>query len=135
VKKRGNVMKISNGGVPAVTCLVLGGIAAGFVNGLLGAGGGIITVFVLSKTYKEQMSEKNDVFAHALCVMLPLSLLSCFIYLARGRFTTSGFGLFVLPAVLGGLIGGLLLGKLKARFVRRLFSLLVILSGIILIVR
>ncbi|MBE6577419.1 MAG: hypothetical protein E7653_04715 [Ruminococcaceae bacterium] len=115
--------------------LLLAGLFAGAVNGLLGAGGGIITVFALTKIYKEKMSEKNDVFAHALCVMLPLSLLSCILYLSKGNFSAEGFGVFVLPAVLGGAVGGLLLDKLKAVFLRRLFASLVIISGILLIVR
>ncbi len=120
-------------GAPAK--LLLAGLAAGVVNGLLGAGGGIITVFALGKIYKERMSDKNDVFAHALCVMLPLSLLSCVIYFTRGSFSTEGFGAFVLPAVLGGAVGGALLDKLRADMLRRLFSALVIISGILLIVR
>ncbi len=120
-------------GAPAK--LLLAGLAAGVVNGLLGAGGGIITVFALTKIYKDKMSEKNDVFAHALCVMLPLSLLSCTLYLIRGSFSAEGFGVFVLPAVLGGAIGGFLLDKLRATVLRRLFATLVIISGILLIVR
>ena len=61
--------------------LVLGGILSGFVNGLLGAGGGIIIVFILSKLLKE--SDSRDVFANAICVMLPLSALSCLIYASK----------------------------------------------------
>jgi uncharacterized membrane protein YfcA len=115
--------------------LLTAGFLAGAVNGLLGAGGGIIAVFSLSKIYKERMLEKNEVFAHALCVMLPLSLLSCIIYFAKGSFSTEGFGVFLLPAVLGGLVGGFLLDKLRTSFLKKLFSFLVIVSGIILIVR
>ncbi len=115
--------------------LALAGILAGFANGLLGAGGGIITVFALSKVMSGQMNGKNDTFANALCVMLPLSLLSCIIYAARGHMSVSGFGVLILPAIVGGVIGGLLLGRLKAVFMKRLFSGLVIISGILLIVR
>ncbi len=125
----------SQGTRSAPAKLLLAGFAAGIMNGLLGAGGGIITVFALTRIYKEKMAEKNDVFAHALCVMLPLSLLSCALYLARGSFSTDGFGVFVLPAVLGGAIGGLLLDKLRGDVLRRLFAALVIVSGILLIVR
>ena len=115
--------------------LLLAGFAAGVVNGLLGAGGGIITVFALRAIYKEKMSKKNDVFAHALCVMLPLSLLSCIIYFVRGSFSADGFGVFIIPAVLGGAVGGALLGKIRTELLGRLFSALVIVSGILLIVR
>ena len=115
--------------------LILAGLAAGFANGLLGAGGGIITVFILSKVMKKQITSKNGVFANALCVMLPLSLISCAIYAFKGHMSVDGFGVFAIPAVAGGAIGGLLLGRLKAAFMRRLFAALVIISGVLLIVR
>ena len=115
--------------------LAAAGLLAGFVNGLLGAGGGIIIVFAISKLLSDVLPHKNDIFANALCVMLPVSLLSCFIYGIKGNLSTEGFGIFVIPAVLGGIVGGLLLGKIGAAFLKRLFALLVIVSGIILIVR
>ena len=128
-------MKVSTLSKNTLPKLLAAGFLAGAVNGLLGAGGGIITVFALTKIYKEKMNDKNAVFAHALCVMLPLSLISTLLYLARGSFSVSGFGVFIIPAVLGGFIGGFLLDKLKATFLNRLFAALVIISGILLIVR
>ncbi len=110
------------------------GFLSGFVNGLLGAGGGIIIVFIVSKLFNAQ-GDKNAAFATALCVMLPVSLLSVALYSARGDMNMSGFGVFILPAIIGGAIGGFLLGKLKAVFVKRLFAALVVISGILLIVR
>ena len=115
--------------------LLLLGAGAGFVNGFLGAGGGIIVVLGISRLLSGELTQKNDVFATALCVMLPISLLSCFMYALGGSFGTEGFGVFVLPAMAGGVVGGLLLGRLKSTFMRRAFSALIIVSGIILIVR
>lgn len=115
--------------------LALGGVAAGFVNGLLGAGGGIVVIFTLTRVLGERKMPKNAVFANALCVMLPLSLLTCIMYAARGHMTLEGFGIFVLPATLGGLCGGILLGKLGGGVMKRGFAGLVILSGVLLMVR
>ena len=111
------------------------GALAGFINGLLGAGGGIIVVFALNKLMGRELTKKNAVFAHALCVMLPLSILSCAMYALSGNVSLEGFEMFVLPAALGGLLGGLLLGKLNTRLMKRAFALLVMLSGALLIVR
>ena len=111
------------------------GVLAGFINGLLGAGGGIIVVFALNKLMKRELTNKNAVFAHALCVMLPLSILSCAMYALSGNVSLDGFEKFVLPAALGGLLGGLLLGKLNTRLMKRAFALLVMLSGALLRVR
>ncbi len=114
---------------------LLFGALAGVANGLLGAGGGIIVVAALSRVMGDSFGDKNDIFATALCVMLPLSLLSCSIYLTRGHVALTGLGTIIPPAVVGGAVGGLLLGRLKAAFVKKMFSALVILSGILLIVR
>lgn len=128
-------MKKTNRPAMTFAYLLLGGVIAGFANGLLGAGGGIIIVVIFSRLLSAKTEDKNDIFANALCVMLPLSLLSYAIYWSRGHIGTEGFGVFIIPALLGGALGGLLLGKLKAVFVRRLFASLVIISGILLAVR
>lgn len=115
--------------------LICAGLLCGLLNGLLGAGGGIIAVFALRLSLGDELSDTRDVFANALCVTLPISVISCLSYALRGDLKINGIGLYVIPAILGGLLGGLLLGKLKATSVRKLFSALVVISGILLIVR
>lgn len=112
--------------------LVLGGVISGFINGLLGAGGGIIIVFVLSRLLKNQ-AQARDVFANALCVMLPISVVSCITYVLDGRISFERFPPLIIPAVAGGIIGGILLCKINATALKKLFSILVVISGIILI--
>ena len=115
--------------------LIAAGVLCGFINGLLGAGGGIIAVFALRLALGDELSDSRDVFANALCVTLPISVLSCLSYALRGNLKINGIGLYVIPAILGGALGGVLLGKLKAESVRKLFAALVVISGILLIVR
>ena len=115
--------------------LGLAGLAAGVINGLLSAGGGIVVVIAMSRLLGDTLENKNDIFANALCVMLPLSLFSCMIYALCGDLVAQGFGVFALPAIIGGAVGGALLGKLRAAFVKKLFAALVIISGMLLIVR
>lgn len=125
-------MKISkNDGI----LLSLGGIVSGFVNGLLGAGGGIIIVYVLTRLLKGFVSDSRDIFANALCVMLPVSVVSCIIYALRGNINVSGFGVFVIPAIIGGVVGGVLLGKINASFLKKLFAWLVVWSGVMLMIK
>lgn len=111
------------------------GLLAGIANGLLGAGGGIIAVFALAHFLRSGEYERRDLYANALCVMLPISAVSCLRYAAAGHLVTEGFGIYALPAVAGGVVGGILLGRLRASALKRLFGLLVIYSGILLIVR
>lgn len=120
---------------PTVVKLMLIGLTAGIANGLLGAGGGTVIVFGIARVLGDSLKDGNDVFATALCVMLPVSAVSCIIYALRGHINTQGFGAFALPAIIGGTVGGLLLGKVKAAWVKKLFAVLVIISGILLIVR
>ena len=118
-----------------VALLVLGGLLAGFANGLLGAGGGIVAVFALSAVLGQALSDRRDLYAIALCVMLPISVVSCIRYGLAGHLQTEGFGVYAIPAILGGLLGGLLLGRLRASFLKKLFGALVIWSGLLLILR
>ncbi len=111
------------------------GLIAGVTNGLLGAGGGTVIVYGLGRVLGGEIEDENDVFSTALCVMLPVSAVSCLTYALRGHVSTDGFGVFALPAILGGAVGGLLLGKIRSGAVKKLFAVLVIISGILLIVR
>ncbi|MBQ7383401.1 MAG: sulfite exporter TauE/SafE family protein [Clostridia bacterium] len=111
------------------------GFLAGISNGLMGAGGGIIIVYGMNYTLGEALSDKKDVFANALCVMLPVSAVSCICYAIRGNLPINGIGIYSIPAILGGLVGGILLGKIKTGALKKLFAAIVIYSGILLIIR
>ena len=128
-------MEILNAKNRSAIYLLGAGFGAGVVNGLLGAGGGILIIAALSKIMKIELRDKRDVFVNSLCVMLPISAVSCFIYLLRGNFSAEGFGLFALPAIAGGLLGGILISKIKWGALKRLFAALVMLSGILLIMK
>jgi len=112
----------------------IGGICAGFVNGLLGAGGGIIIVYLLSYLLKNTLKHR-DIFANTLCVMFPISIVSCIVYALRGDMNIPNVSLFVLPAIIGGIVGGFFLSKINTSLLKKLFSALVVISGIILAVR
>lgn len=118
----------------SVLKLILIGACAGFINGLLGSGGGILVVFGMTPLIADA-DGKRDVFANALAVMIPISLVSAITYASAGRIDIGEFGIYVLPAAIGGVIGAVLLDKLKVGFLRRLFAILVIWSGVYLITR
>lgn len=111
------------------------GVLAGLVNGLLGAGGGIIAVFALRAALDQSEAEARDIFANALCVMLPISIVSCVGYALMGEIHTEGLGAFIIPAIVGGALGGLLLGRINAEFLKKLFAALIVYSGIMLIIK
>lgn len=109
------------------------GFLAGLLNGLLGAGGGIILVRGADKVLPREYRDGRDVFANALAVMLPISAVSAIAYVLRGSVYELEFTKFILPAVIGGAGGGLLLAVIDTRLLRLIFSALVVWSGITMI--
>ena len=110
------------------------GLAAGLVNGLLGAGGGILIVFGLAPLLEHDEEGKRDVFANALAVMFPVSVVSLIGYLTAGRVSFDGFYVYLIPCAVGGLIGALLLDRIKIPLIQKLFAAIVIWSGFWMII-
>lgn len=106
---------------------IAAGLAAGLCNGLFGAGGGMITVLALKSALK---LEPKRAHATALCVMLPLSVVSVTVYILSGAVPIRE-ALFTAPALtVGSLIGARLLGKISRLWLNRLFSLLMLAAAI-----
>lgn len=107
--------------------LALCGGAIGVVNGLFGAGGGMLAVPVLA--FAAGLPQKK-VHATAIAVILPLCVVSTVVYAVRGGFETD----ILLPTVIGVLAGGIagaaLLKKLSAPVLNLLFYGLMLFAGI-----
>ena len=118
--------------------LLLGlcGLAAGIVNGLLGAGSGILLAYALRALSPTLRRSSRDLLANATAIILPLSLVSFLSYLRSGALPPDArLGIYLLPGLLGGFVGGILLDKLPAHVIRRLFAGLVLVSGLIMLLR
>ena len=115
--------------------LLVCGLAAGMINGLLGTGGGIILVLGLSRICRGTLPDRRDVCANALVVTLTLTLLSTALYIKGGNAPPADLSRFVLPGAAGGLAGGLLLGKITPGALGKLFAVLLIVSGIFMLIR
>lgn len=113
--------------------LILCGICAGFINGLLGSGGGIVIVFTLCYLYPEK--SPKDAFASALICILPMSLVSAGRYIQNGYFDIKELLSYILPAIIGGVIGGFLLDRLNSGLVKKLFAALITVGGIMILVK
>ena len=119
--------------------LILGGLSAGFMNGLLGAGGGILLVFIMNAMILRHGTstevDNRDILANALASMLPVTVVSVIGYAARGARPKEALTPFIIPAIIGGLGGAWLLDRMNATLVRTIFAVIVIFSGIAMIVR
>lgn len=114
----------------------LAGILSGIVNGLLGTGGGILTVLFLSKIYaKDSSYSTKDIFAITLCSSVIMSMASLLFYLSIGCFSVSDSALYMLAAVPGGVLGAILLEKLSSKTMKLIFALLVVWAGISMMIK
>ena len=107
--------------------LLLAGAGAGLLNGLFGAGGGMVLVPLLIGWCK--MDEKKA-FATSVAIMLPLSVVSYITFCLRG----GNVWMDALPYLIGGIIGGFLSVKLFRNiptvWLHRLFGGLLLYGGI-----
>ena len=115
-----------------VLLLLLLGWCGGFLNGLLGAGGGILLVYGLRALLRRE-EEGREIFVTALAVMMPLSALSVWRYAQSGALPLQLLGAILLPAVTGGLLGAWLLTRLQPRTLARIFAFVVLTSGVLMV--
>ena len=110
----------------------LAGGAAGIINGLFGAGGGMILLPLLEKT--TDLKEKER-FACSVCIIFPLSLISAGVYLFRGgRFAAESIP-YLIGGGIGGVIAGLLLRKVSAVWLHRLLGIFILWGGFRLLIQ
>ncbi|MBE6708223.1 MAG: sulfite exporter TauE/SafE family protein [Ruminococcaceae bacterium] len=108
-------------------------LAAGVINGLLGAGGGVIMLYVVRAVLKgrgDMEAVQKDTFATVVAIILPVSVVSAISYASKGNLNMDIMGVLTIPALIGGIIGAYLTDKLPSRVVRGIFALLVIISGV-----
>jgi len=105
---------------------VAGGALVGVLNGMLGAGGGMLVVPMLKKFGLEQTKSH----ATAVAVIFPLSVVSAAAYLLLGHFDLGQAAGYLLPGAAGALAGGLLLAKIPAKWLRRIFACFMVWAGI-----
>ncbi len=103
---------------------------AGMVNGLLGAGGGIILVFMLSYLLKGRPDGQKESFALSCTAVLSFSAVSAITYRLRGTFLLKDAAPYLAPALLGGVLGAMLLQRIQIEWLKNLFAVLLIYGGI-----
>ncbi len=108
----------------------LWGIVAGFLNGLLGAGGGMAVVPILQT--------KTDIKkSHATCVaiILPMCIVSVIVYLIGGTVHFSDAAPFLIWGAVGAFIGTFFLSKFKPIIIRKIFACLMLWAAYRLLTR
>lgn len=107
------------------------GIITGLANGLFGSGGGIIAVPMLKKS---GMSTKES-HATSIALTLPLSIVSCFFYVGNSGGILSD-SLRLIPLGLAGAVtGGFIMKRISPKYLKKIFGLILIISGIRLFIK
>jgi uncharacterized membrane protein YfcA len=107
--------------------LLISGAAAGAINGLLGAGGGMVLIPLLQRF---TTLDKNTIFPSSVCIMLPVCLTSLFF---TGPLYTLPWQQ-AMPWLTGSAAGGILAGlwgrKIPVLWLHRGLGILILWGGI-----
>lgn len=110
-----------------VVGLIAAGAAAGAVNGLFGAGGGMLLVPLL--TLLTQIRD-DEVFPTSVAVILPICIVSLLFRLGN-ILPAVQLGLpYLLGSIPGGLLAAKLSGKIPVKWLHRALGILILWGGI-----
>lgn len=104
----------------------IAGAVAGAVNGLFGAGGGMLLVPLLTGLTD---MEEDDVFPASVSIILPICFVSLSIYASAAPLPFSE----AIPYLLGGLGGGIIAGmtgnKIPVKWLHRILGIVILWGG------
>mgnify|MGYP000948673899 CR=1 FL=1 len=103
------------------------GFITGLTNGLFGAGGGTIVVPAMERILKV---EEHESHATAIAVILPLSVMSTFIYIRHQELDWKSILYVAIGGVGGGILGAKLLSRISPQWLHKIFGLFMIAASI-----
>lgn len=108
-----------------------GGFAVGVINGLLGAGGGMIAVPLLTATGLE----RKEAHANSVAVIMPLSIFTATLYILAKNVEIAQVLPFLPQGLIGAAVGTFLLGKIPNKWLKLIFSGFMVWAGFRLLLR
>lgn len=108
------------------------GIVAGFLNGFLGSGGGTVVIPSLKYILK---TEEHKAHATAILIILPLSILSFFIYFNNGYIDIILALKVAIGSILGSIVGAKFLNKISSKSLKKVFGIVLIFAAIGMLIR
>ena len=103
------------------------GICAGAVNGLLGAGGGMVLVPML--TLLTDMEEES-VFPSSICIILPICLVSLSVTVRETGLNLTDALPYLAGSALGGLAAGYWGKHIPVKWLHRVLGILILWGGV-----
>lgn len=109
---------------------VMGGLI-GFINSFFGSGGGLIAIPLLKKSGLEE----RKCHATSIAIILPLSIISAISYYNKGNIDIHLALKFIPAGILGAIAGSYILKKINNTVLKRIFGIVLIISGIRLFIK
>ena len=106
---------------------IIAGFIAGGINGLLGAGGGMLLVPLL--TMLGHLDEK-EVFPASVAIIFPICMVSLTVSPGWENLPWQDAGLYLLAAIPAGLLAGFLDQKIPVKWLHRGLGILIIWGGV-----
>lgn len=107
------------------------GLCIGLLNGLFGAGGGLVAVPML----KSLGITGRNAHATSLAIILPLSLISGAFYFWSGQLIIADALVYLPFGVVGSLLGAYLLPRMNTVLLKRIFAVMLIFSAVRMLLR
>ncbi len=106
---------------------ILAGAVAGIINGLFGAGGGMVLIPLL--VLLTDLNEK-ELFSSSLAIMLPICIVALGATALHQDLPWKESLPYLAGSAIGGLMAGILQGKIPNLWLHRILGLLIIWGGI-----
>lgn len=110
-----------------ITGAAVSGACAGAVNGLFGAGGGMVFLPLLSRLTD---TPEDKLFPTSVATILPLCLTSLAVYGFQGSLSLDGALPYLLGSAAGGVAAGLWGRKIPTIFLHKALGVLILWGGI-----
>lgn len=107
--------------------LIAAGLCAGAVNGLFGAGGGMILVPML--TAFTDLNE-DEIFPASISIILPLCIVSLTFTFFRSGIPWGESVPYLTGSIAGGILSGLLGKRIPTLWLHRILGVLILIGGI-----
>lgn len=104
----------------------IAGTLAGAVNGLFGAGGGMVLVPLLTSIAR---FPEEEVFPSSISIILPICLVSLSVNLRSNSIEWSTVIPYLVGSAVGGILAGLLGRKIPMLWLHRLLGILIVWGG------
>lgn len=107
--------------------IAVAGLCAGVVTGLLGAGGGMVLVPLLTLLTD---LEDHEIFPASVSVILPICVVSLVFMWSKGTVTARSVLPYLLGSAAGGLVAGIFGKRIPVKWLHRILGVFIVWGGV-----